>query len=80
MLSKVLGFLKGKKRILGWLLLSIPGVSEVPMLGSALERLLAEPVTGELLATVVAQVVLAAGVLDAVVGAAKKRLQGIASK
>jgi hypothetical protein len=59
----------GWKRIIGYLLLSVPGLADTPMLRAAIERVMANP-NKEALVTLAIQLILFFGVLDGV----KKKL------
>jgi len=56
----------GWKRIIGYVLLSIPGLADTPMLRAAIDRVLQNPNDREALVTLAIQLVLFFGVLDGV--------------
>lgn len=63
-MSKIAKFLSGWKTIIGYILLSIPGLGDAPMLKSAIERLLADPSNKQAIIDLLLQVVLALGIAD----------------
>lgn len=63
-MSKFAQFLSGWKTIIGYILLSIPGLGDAPMLKSAIERLLADPSNKQAIIDLLLQVVLALGIAD----------------
>lgn len=63
-MSKLAQFLSGWKTIIGYILLSIPGLGDAPMLKSAIERLLADPSNKQAIIDLLLQVVLALGIAD----------------
>lgn len=65
-----LNFLNGWKTVIGYLLMSIPGLTDFPMIKAAIESILANPSRQNLINAIV-QIILALGVADRI----RKNLQ-----
>ncbi len=66
----ILNFLNGWKTILGYVLMSIPGLTDYPMIKAALESVLAAPTRQNAINAII-QIILVLGVADRV----RKNLQ-----
>jgi len=63
-MSAFVRFVDGWKTVLGYILLSIPGIGAAPMLKTAIEGLLANPGNKQAIIDLTLQVILALGVGD----------------